>query len=103
MKWFATVFAVLTAAPILSHAAEEPVWQATLGTLVATEKAGFGGLCGIVVEPATGTVWINLSDRGFYRSDDQARTFRRCSDNQPRGRTESPGCLLLDPTGASNR
>jgi hypothetical protein len=74
-----------------------------LGNLIKAEKAGFGGLCGIVVDPETGTVWINLSDRGFYRSDDQARTFRRVSDDQPRGRTESPGCLLLDPTGKSKR
>src|SRR5262249_301591 len=51
-------------------AADQPAWQATLGDLVKTEKAGFGGLCGVVVEPATGAIWINLSDRGFYRSDD---------------------------------
>lgn len=103
MKHVAAVILALVAFSPFARAAEEPHWHATLGDLVKSERAGFGGLSGIVVDPAAGTVWINISDRGFYRSDDQARTFRRCSDNQPNGRTESPGCLLLDPTGASKR
>jgi hypothetical protein len=103
MKCLATVLAALAAVPALALADDPPAWQATLGDLVKTEKAGFGGLCGVVVDPAAGTIWINLSDRGFYRSDDQAKSFRRCGDKQPRGRTESPGCLLLDPTGRSQR
>jgi photosystem II stability/assembly factor-like uncharacterized protein len=84
-------------------AADPPAWTPTLGDLVKTEKAGFGGLCGVVVDPAKGTVWINVSDRGFYRSDDQAKTFRRCGEKQPKGRTETPGCLMLDPTGRTQR
>lgn len=88
---------------VLCPSAQGPAWQGTLGDLVKAEKAGFGGLCGVTVDPATGTVWVNLSDRGFYRSDDQARTFRRGGGDQPRGRTESPGCLTLDPTGDSRR
>jgi hypothetical protein len=95
--------AALATAPALALAADQPAWRATLGDLVQAEKAGFGGLCGVAVDPATGTVWVNLSDRGFYRSDDQARTFRRVSDHQPRGRTESPGCLMPDPTGRTRR
>jgi hypothetical protein len=51
----------------------------------------------------TGTIWINVSDRGFYRADDRAKTFHRISETQPNGRTESPGCLQLDPTRASRR
>ena len=82
-----------------SASAEEPVWQAMLGDLPKTEKAGFGGLCGICVDHATGTVVVNISDRGFYRSTDAAKTFKRMSDTQPKGRTEEPGCLLIDPTG----
>jgi hypothetical protein len=85
------------------RAADPPAWTPMLGDLVKTEKAGFGGLCGVVVDPAKGTVWINVSDRGFYRSDDQAKTFRRCGEKQPKGRTETPGCLLLDPTGKTRR
>jgi photosystem II stability/assembly factor-like uncharacterized protein len=86
-----------------SRADVAPAWQAMLGDLLKTEDAGYGGLCGIVVDPAKGTVWINISDRGFYRSDDQARTFHRCGDKQPTGRTEAPGCFQLDPTGATHR
>jgi photosystem II stability/assembly factor-like uncharacterized protein len=97
------MWAVLAAVSTVSRADDPPAWQAMLGDLVETEKAGFGGLCGIVVDPAEGTVWINISDRGFYRSDDQAQAFVRCGDQQPQGRTESPGCLMLDPTGSSQR
>ena len=54
----------------VARADDSPAWTPTLGDLVKNEKAGFGGLCGIVVDPAKGTVWINVSDRGFFRSDD---------------------------------
>jgi len=103
MKLVAVVLSAFAALAQVARAAGEPHWQAMLGDLVKSEKAGFGGLCGIVVDRSAGTVWINISDRGFYHSEDRATTFRRCSDAQPKGRTESPGCLLLDPTGASRR
>jgi hypothetical protein len=96
---FAAILTVLFVMPVPAPAGDPPAWQPMLGDLVKTEKAGFGGLCGIAVDPSTGTLWINLSDRGFYRSEDQAATFKRASAQQPRGRTETPGCLLLDPTG----
>ena len=98
-----TLLSVLAVASTTSRADDQPAWKATLGDLVKAENAGFGGLCGMVVDPKEGTIWINISDRGFYRSDDQARTFHRISDRQPKGRTESPGCFQLDPTGASRR
>src|ERR1043166_3813842 len=101
MTRFLVILPLLLAAP--PTRADEPAWQAMLGDLVKREKAGFGGLCGIAVDSADGAVWINVSDRGFYRSDDQAKTFTRCSDTQPKGRTESPSCLMLDPTGRSKR
>jgi hypothetical protein len=44
---------------------------------------------------------VNLSDRGTYRSGDQGKTWQRVSANQPKGRTETPGCWLFDPTGRS--
>lgn len=87
----------------IARADDPPAWTPVLGDLVKTEQAGFGGLCGVVVDPAKGTVWINVSDRGFYRSDDRAKTFRRCGEKQPKGRTETPGCLMLDPTGKTQR
>lgn len=93
---------------VAARADDLPTWTPTLGDLVKNEKAGFGGLCGVAVDPAKGTVWINVSDRGFYRSDDQAKTFQRCgatqrADFQPKGRTETPGCFMIDPTGKTTR
>jgi hypothetical protein len=79
--------------------AEPPAWQPMLGDLPKAEKAGFGGLCGVLVDHATGEVVINLSDRGFYHSTDGAKTFRRLTDPPPMGRTETPGRFLRDPTG----
>jgi len=72
-----------------------------LGTLVKSEQAGYGGLCGMCVERTTGEILINISDRGFYRSTDGAKTFKRLSETQPKGRTETPGCFVIDPTGKS--
>jgi photosystem II stability/assembly factor-like uncharacterized protein len=81
--------------------AADPVWEPVATNLLQSEKTGFGGLCGMVVDHRTGVVWINLSDRGMFRSGDQGKTWKRVSATQPKGRTETPGCWLLDPTGTS--
>src|SRR3989442_15159313 len=88
---------------LFGHAARaaEPDWQPVLTDLLKSEKTGFGGLCGVVVDHHTGCIWVNLSDRGMYCSSTGAKAFKRVSDAQPKGRTESPGCLLLDPSGKS--
>ncbi len=51
---------------------------------------------------ATGEVFVNLSDKGLYRSADQGKTWEK-QGPVVKGRTEWPGCLLLDPTGKSKR
>ncbi len=84
-------------------AADDVVWQAMLGDFVKSEKAGSFGLCGICVDHANGDVFLNISDKGFYRSTDGAKTFKRLGDTQPKGRTEEPGCFLIDPTGKSKK
>src|SRR5262249_7769138 len=89
------VLGILAAVAAQARAADQPEWKAMLGDLPKAEKAGFGGLCGVYVVHTTGAVIINISDRGFYRSTDGARTFQRISVTQPKGRTEEPGCLLL--------
>src|SRR5262245_13558436 len=81
----------------LTASAAEPNWQPVLTELLKSEKTGFGGLCGVVVNHETGCVWVNLSDRGLFCSSSGAKQFKRVSDKQPRGRTETPGCLMLDP------
>jgi photosystem II stability/assembly factor-like uncharacterized protein len=77
-------------------------WEATTADLIKAEKPGYGGLCGVVVDHATGDVFIDLSERGLYRSRDQGRTWKKHGP-VVKGRTEWPGCLMLDPTGKSGR
>ena len=92
---------LLTLAMSLTSHAEE--WTPVTADLLKSEKTSFGGLCGVVVDHQTGDVFVNLSDRGMFHSADQGQTWKRASDAQPKGRTESPGCWSLDPTGKSNR
>ena len=49
-----------------------------------------------------GEVYVDLSDRGLYRSADQGKTWKGLGD-ELKGRTEWPGCLQLDPTGKTRR
>jgi photosystem II stability/assembly factor-like uncharacterized protein len=98
-------FSLLVAAAFvlpIARGADEPQWEAMLGDLIKSEKAGYGGLCGLIVEPGSGDVIINVSDRGFYRSTDGAKSFKRIHETPIKGRTESPGCLMIDPTGKTN-
>jgi hypothetical protein len=74
-------------------------WQPVTKELILAEKPGFGKLCGVAVDPLTGDVIVNLSDKGFYRSTDLGKTWRRLGTQTIKGRTETPGCLMLDPTG----
>jgi photosystem II stability/assembly factor-like uncharacterized protein len=87
---------------VLSCSASAADWQAVAGDLIAKEKPGFGGLSGVAVDHATGTLFVNLSDRGVFRSGDQGKSWERVG-KEFKGRTEWPGCLMLDPTGKSKR
>src|SRR4051812_35180601 len=96
------LLAALTMALLVCAAAaraDDPEWRPILDDLPKKEKADFGGLCGVVVERDTGRVFINVSNRGLYVSDAGAKKFERVSDGQPKGRTETPGCLMLSPDG----
>jgi hypothetical protein len=72
-------------------------WQPVTEELLKSEKTGFGGLCGIAVHPPTGDLYVNLSDRGFFRSKDQGATWQRLGTAELKGRTETPLCLMIDP------
>jgi len=72
-------------------------WVAVTDGLAKQEKAGFGGLCGVMVDRTTGHLFLNISDRGLYRSTDQGKTWKTFA-TPFKGRTEWPGCLMLDPT-----
>jgi photosystem II stability/assembly factor-like uncharacterized protein len=78
-------------------------WQPVTTELLAREKTGFGGLSGVVVDPATGRLFVCLSDRGVFTSADRGKTWERLGKEPFKGRTENPGCFLLDPTGKTNR
>lgn len=77
-------------------------WEATATDLLKSEKTGFGGLCGVAVDHATGDVLIDLSDRGLFRSTDHGKSWAKFGP-VVKGRTEWPGCLLFDPTGKSKQ
>jgi hypothetical protein len=83
----------------LSGQAAAAEWQAVTVELLKAEKPGYGGLCGVVVDHKTGHVIVNVSDRGFYRSEDQGKSWKRLGEQTIKGRTEWPGCLMLDPVG----
>lgn len=102
MTKFLFCVSMLLSLATVSRAAESD-WQPVATELLQREKTGFGGLCGVVVDHSNGDLFVNLSDRGMFHSGDQGQTWKRVSDAQPKGRTETPGCWLLDPTGKSNR
>lgn len=77
-------------------------WEATTTELIKSEKPGYGGLCGVVVDHSSGDVLVDLSDKGLYRSTDQGRLWKKIGPTI-KGRTEWPGCIQLDPTGKSRR
>src|SRR5262249_44649748 len=78
-------------------------WRPLTTELLAKEKPGFGGLCGVVVDHATGHLFVNGSDRGVFRSADGGKTWERYGKEPTRGRTESGGCFQIDPTGKTKR
>ncbi len=78
-------------------------WQPVTAELIEKERPGYGKLCGVAVDHATGDVYVDLSDRGIYRSTDQCRTWQRQGSETLKGRTEWPGCIQFDPTDRSKR
>src|SRR5262249_53317364 len=78
-------------------------WQAVTTEFLKAEKPGYGGLCGILLDRQTGNVYLDLSDKGIYLSTDQCKTFKKHNKDAIKGRTETAGCLMMDPTGKSKK
>ncbi|MBM3978834.1 MAG: hypothetical protein FJ304_00850 [Planctomycetes bacterium] len=103
MRALSVSLAVLVLAPAARGANE---WHPVATDLLAKEKTGFGGLSGVAVDRATGTLYVCLSDAGVFRSTDQGKTWERHGKggkDVTKGRTETPGCFQLDPTGKTKQ
>src|SRR5580704_3064841 len=96
---------ILLALALFLFAAAAPAadWVAMTADLIEKEKPGYGKLCGVMVDHQTGCIYVNLSDKGVYCSTDQGKTFKRQATQAIKGRTEWPGCFMMDPTGKSKR
>jgi photosystem II stability/assembly factor-like uncharacterized protein len=99
---FTRMGVLLVAAFLTSTAPVAAQWQAVTAELVQQEKPGYGKVCGVAVERKTGDVYLDLSDRGIYRSADLGKSWQRVG-KEIKGRTEWPGCLMLDPVGGSKK
>jgi photosystem II stability/assembly factor-like uncharacterized protein len=84
---------------ILLPTARAQDWIPVTVELLKSQKTGFGGLCGVVIHPPSGDVIINLSDQGLFRSKDRGRSWHKLGLMPLKGRTETPGCLMIDPVG----
>lgn len=82
---------------VFNSSARSADWEPMITDILKTEKLGFGGLCGVVADRQTGDVFIWLSDKGFFQSSDQGKTFKPVA--LFKGRTETPGCMLTNPVG----
>jgi photosystem II stability/assembly factor-like uncharacterized protein len=77
-------------------------WKPVTMELLSTVKPGYGGLSGVVVDHHTGDVYVNVSDCGIYHSKNQGQTWERLGA-EFKGRTEWPGCMMIDPLGEGKR
>ena len=92
------LFLAITSLAFVSHASAAE-WEPMATQLLKSEKLGYGGLTGVVVDRQTGDVYIWLSDKGMFKSTDQAKSFK--PHGKPvKGRTEWPGCMQTNPVGA---
>ena len=63
-------------------------------------KPGYGGpTAGVVVDRASGDVFMVVSDQGLWRSSDRGATFARCDEKNIGGRCETGWALQADPAG----
>jgi photosystem II stability/assembly factor-like uncharacterized protein len=94
---------IVVALAAVAAASPAGEWQPVTSELLRREKPGFGGLSGVAVDHATGHVYVDVSDRGVFRSTDRGKTWERVGKEPIKGRTETPGCLRIDPAGKLNR
>ncbi len=59
----------------------------------------YGPTAGVVVDRASGNVFMVVSDYGIWRSSDHGKTFARVDDKTIGGRCETGWALQADPAG----
>ena len=75
-------------------------WMNISDPVTSSLKPGYGGpTAGVVVDRASGDVFMVVSDQGLWRSSDHGATFTRCDGNAIGGRCETGWALQADPAG----
>ena len=93
MKTILTLIALTAVAP----AGE---WTNISDSTTSSLKPGYAGpTAGVVVDPASGDVFMVVNDLGLWRSSDQGKSFNRCDGEAIGGRCETGWALQADPAG----
>ncbi len=58
-----------------------------------------GESAGVVVDPASGDLFMIVAGQGVWKSTDGAKSFERCDDGKVGGRCETSFSLNFDPAG----
>src|SRR4029434_2544111 len=75
-------------------------WLNISDSVTSQVKPGYAGpTAGIVVDRASGDVFLVVSDQGLWRSSDHGVTFARCDGQAIGGRCETGWALQADPAG----
>jgi hypothetical protein len=75
-------------------------WTPISEAVTAQVKPGYAGpTAGVVVDHATGAVFMVVNDQGLWRSTDHGANFIRCDGGTIGGRCETGWALQADPAG----
>lgn len=75
-------------------------WTNISDSVTAQVKPGYAGpTAGIVVDRASGDVFLVVNDQGLWRSRDHGASFTRCDGGAIGGRCETGWALQADPGG----
>jgi photosystem II stability/assembly factor-like uncharacterized protein len=75
-------------------------WTNISDGVTSQVKPGYAGpTAGVVVDRASGDVFMVVNDQGLWRSGDHGATFARCDGSTIGGRCETGWALQADPAG----
>src|SRR5262245_11572401 len=98
MKSIALTFAATLVLSAIASAAE---WQNISDPVTSQiQKPGYAGpTAGVVVDRASGDVFMVVNDNGLWKSTDHGVNFTRCDGKAIGGRCETGYALQADPAG----